>query len=225
MGQSVAELTVARLRQRGYRAEEACPGRKLPALTDIAVAVELEAVDLTEKTASLEVSVLAPASMGAHACLEAALGVGQVLQETGAECTQGSCEFDGLTNLFRTPVTVRYHGTAKPGSWTERAGFSLQINGVDLGCPVSFTGTRAVEDPSDGLVDAPWEFELEEFFRPEDSEEPEPEEPFILRVFRPMQTETYFGCTWVQQKRVVEKTGTRQIRKGIAASRMISQYG
>ena len=224
MGQSITELTVETLRQQGFRAEEACPGRKMPALTQIAVAVELEAVNLTEKTASLEVSVLAPAFMGAQACLEAALAVGQLLQETGGECTQGSCEFDGLTNLFRTPITVRYHGTALPGSWTERAGFYLQINGVDLRCPVSFTGTRAVEDPSDGLEDAPWEFELEEFFRPEDSEESEPEEPFVLRVFRPYQTETFLACTWVHQKRIVEKTGTRQIRKGIAGSRIVSIY-
>jgi len=126
MGQNIVERTVSRLRAGGFRAAAACPGEKIPALTDLAVAVALHEVDLGEKMAVLEVSVLAPASLGAQGCQTAALAVGQLLQNDGASCTQDACEFDGLAGLFCVRILARYAGTAYPDDWTERAGFSVK---------------------------------------------------------------------------------------------------
>jgi len=228
MGRSIVTRAVDTLRNNGFRAEQACPGRKLPALADIAVAVDLDKVDLDkvdlgEQTATLLVSVVAPSAMGAQACLEAALAVGQLLQENGASCVQGSCEFDGLSNLFCTPITAQYAGTALPGDWTERAGFSLKLGDAELRSLVSFTAKRTAGSGT-ALADGVWSFEIEEFFRPEDSEDAEPQEPFVIRAFRPLQTETFRDCTWTEQHRVTEQTGTRQIRKGVAGSRSVSIY-
>ena len=219
MGKSIVTLTVEKLKNSGFRAAEACPGKKLPALTSIAVAVDLQRVDLLEKTAELEISVLAPASMGAQACQKAALSVGQVLQADGADCTQSGCTFDGLANLFCTRIIARYAGTATAEDWAKRAGFSVWLGDQQLGSIVSLTVSkeRNAHDPD-------WVFELEEFFRPEDVEEVDAEEPFRITMYRPMQTEIFTNCYWTYQHRVTEQTGTRQIRRGTAEERAIQRY-
>ena len=222
MGQSIVDRTVSRLREGNFRAAAACPGEKVPALSDLAVAVALHEVDLGEKTAVLEVSVLAPSALGAQACQTAALAVGQLLQNDGASCIQDACEFDGLAGLFRVRILARYAGTAYSDDWTERAGFSVNLGDQTLSSLVSFTARRVAGE--DGISGAVWEFQLEEFFRPEDTEPEDVEEPFVLRMFRPLQTETFRACSWTEQQRVTEQTGTRQIRKGTAASRAVSVY-
>lgn len=217
MGQSIVDRAVSRLREGNFRAAAACPGEKIPALEDIAVAVALHEVDLGEKMAVLAVSVLAPSSLGAQACQSAALAVGQLLQTDGAACTQDACEFDGLAGLFCVRILARYAGTAYPDDWTVRAGFSVNLGEQTLGSLVSFTARRDFSGEG-------WEFQVEEFFRPEDVEPEEVEQPFVLRMFRPLQTETFLECRWTEQQRVTEQTGTRQIRKGTAASRAVSVY-
>lgn len=224
MGKSIVELAVEKLAESGFRAAAACPGQKKPALTDVAVAVELQEVDLGEKIAVLTVSVLAPSSLGAQACQKAALGVSQVLQADGASCVQDSCDFDGLANLFSVRIQARYAGTAFPEDWTPRAGFSVHLGETELGSLISFTARRTTSSDTTSLSDAKWEFQLEEFFRPEDTEESSPEEPFVLRMFRPLQTETFRECVWTEQQRITQQTGTRQIRKGVAGSRAVSAY-
>jgi len=223
VGKSIVALAVARLREGGFRAAEGCPGQKLPALTDIAVAVDLHEVDLGEKTAVLTVSVLAPSAMGAQACQKAALEAGQLLQADGATCVQESCEFDGLANLFCTRITAQYSGTAQADNWTQRAGFHVVLGETRLESLVRFTAHRTAGE-TETLSDAKWHIQLEEFFRPENMEEESPEEPFTLRMVRPYKTETFRGCVWTEQQRVTEQTGTRQIRKGVAESRSTSVY-
>lgn len=224
MGKSIVALAVEKLRAEGFRAAEACPGQKLPALTDIAVAVDLEEVDLREKTAALQISVLAPSSMGAQACQKAALTVGQVLQADGADCVQNGCEFDGLTNLFCTKLTAKYAGTASAENWASRAGFSVSLNDVQLGSLVSFTARRETDETVTEISDAKWFFEVEEFFRPEDTEETAPQGSFTMIVRRPLQMETFRECVWTYQQRVTEQTGTRQIRRGTSIGRAITLY-
>lgn len=224
MGKSIVTLAIEKLRSEGFRAAEAWPGQKLPALADIAVAVDLEKVDLREKTAQLMISVLAPSSMGAQACQKAALTVGQVLQADGADCTQESCVFDGLTNLFCTKITAKYAGTASAEDWASRAGFSVKLGDIQLRSLVSFTAKRETDESAESLGDAKWSFEVEEFFRPEDTEEIEPQEPFTMVMKRPMQMEIFRECKWTYQQRETEKTGTHQIRRGIAAIRSIMLY-
>lgn len=221
MGKSIVTLAVEKLRSNGFRAAEACPGKKMPALTGIAVAVDLQKVDLREKTAALTVSILAPASMGAQACQKAALTVGKVLQADGADCTQESCEFDGLTNLFCTRITAKYAGTASAEDWAERAGFSVKLENVTVRSLVSFTARR---DRTLSGEEAHWTFELEEFFRPEDNEEGEPVSPFTLTMLRPLQQEIFDNCHWTYQERITEQTGTRQIRRGYATNRAVIVY-
>lgn len=216
MGKTIVELTVDKLKAAGFRAAEASPGAKMPALTSIAVAVDLQKVDLLEKTATLTVSILAPASMGSQACQKTALAVGQVLQEDGADCVQESCVFDGLTNLFCTRITAKYAGTASEDDWAKRAGFSVHLGSVSLDSLVSFT---VVQDLDTGTTD--WVFEIEEFFRPEHGEEAEVQEPFELTVHRPTHQEVYKQCYIYYRKRVTEATGTRQIRTGSAETRSV----
>lgn len=219
MGKSIVTLTVEKLKAAGFRAAEACPGKKMPALTGIAVAVDLQKVDLLEKTANLTVSVLAPAAMGAQECQKAALSVGQILQADGAACTQESCQFDGLTNLFCTQITARYAGTASAEDWAKRAGFSVHLNSIVLNSVTAFTATQ---EPEAG--ETKWRFEVEEFFRPEHGEEADPEETFLLTVFRPLQRENFTECYWTYRQRITEPTGTRQIRRGIAERRTVTKY-
>lgn len=217
MGQNIVERTVSRLRAGGFRAAAACPGEKIPALTDLAVAVALHEVDLGEKMAVLDVSVLAPSSLGAQACQKAALAVGQLLQVDGASCTQDACEFDGLANLFCVRILARYAGTAYADDWTVRAGFYVTLGDQTLQSLTSFTARRVYSGSG-------WEVQLEEFFRPEDTEPEEVEGPFTLRMYRPFQTEVFTECSWTERHRVTEPTGTRQIRKGTATTRSVSLY-
>ena len=222
MGRSIVERTVSSLRQGGFRAEAACPGEKIPALEALAVAVDLHEVDLGEKTAVLAVSVLAPSALGAQECQKAALTVGQLLQAEGASCTQDACEFDGLANLFCVRILARYAGTAMPDDWSARAGFFVTMGDLRLSRVERFTARR-VSAGEEGLSDS-WEFQLEEFFRPEDVEPEEAAAPFILRMYRPLQTETFRNCQWTEQQRVTEQTGTRQIRKGTAQGRTVTAF-
>ena len=221
MGKSIVTLVTQKLTEAGFWAAEACPGQKLPKLTDIAVAVELKNVNLREKTAQLNVSVFAPVSMGAQACQKAALSVGQVLLSDGADCTQGSCSFDGLANLFCIKIAAKYSGTVLAEDWTDMAGFSVTLGAAQLGSLVSFTASRKTDDTVTALSDAPWTFELEEFFRPEDPESADPTEPFTLVVQRPLQRETFTECVWTSQERFTEQSGTWQVRKGKAGGRSI----
>jgi len=224
MGKSILTLAVDALNAGGVRAEMGYPGRKMPALTQTAAAVSLHRVDMQQRLAVVQVTVAAPVKLGAEICQETALLAGQILRDQGADCLLSECVFEGQSELFLTQVTAEFSGTALAGFWEDRAGFSAELAGLNLESLVSFTAQRATDSTVTELENAKWQFELEEFFTPEAPEEISPEEPFTLRVFQPYQSESYLNCSWTEQRRVTERTGTRQIRKGIAQSRMVAEY-
>jgi len=72
------------------------------------------------------------------------------------------------------------------------------------------------------LQDAPWEFEIEEFFPWGVQVTLEPEEPFQMDVRSGGKIERYETCKWTERRRISEKTGIRQFRKGKAQSRTLT---
>lgn len=206
MGNLILEQAAAALNAAGIRAERAYPGRTMPAITDIAAAVSLGQAQLREKTVTVLVTVLSPASMGSSVCEEAALETADVLRALDSECTVAACRFDGKTGLFYTEVTAVFS-----------EGPEITLGSAKLKHVVSFSAQRATDDEVTDIDGCLWSFRLEEFFPWGESEEPGQGEPFTLVNGR----ESYESCCWTSQKRVTEAAGTRQIREASVGRRNV----
>lgn len=200
MGQLILDQAVGVLRDAGIRAERAYPGGGMPAITDIAAAVSLKEAQLRQKTVTALVTVLAPASMGAAACEEAALAAGETLRQLGAQCSVEACQFDGRTGLFSAAVTAVFAESVE-----------ITLGSAKLKHVVSFAAWREVDEEITDIDGVYWYFRLEEFFPWGESEEAAPGEPFTLVNGN----ESYTDCRWMSQKRTTEITGIRQIREAV----------
>ena len=203
------------------RADEAYPGRRIPALTGPVAAVRLGKMDRSVRTTTVEVVLMSPASGGGSLCENTALRAIEVLQNMGGTCTKDVCKFDEMADVFYIDVEAEFFGTAMENKWSAGPGYSITIGQQPMPQVVSFSAQRATDQEVTSLANAKWTFVMEELLIPGTSEPPDPGDSFVLKVSRSGGDETFTGCRFTSQQRQDTIKGVTQTRKGIAEKRTV----
>ena len=204
------------------RADEAYPGGRISALTGAVAAVRLGKVDRAVRTTAVQVTVMSPADGGGSACESVALRAIQALEDEGATCQKGICQFDDMADLFYIEITAEFFGVALEDSWSPGPGFAITIGRQPMSWVTDFSSTRKTDDEITSISDATWEFTMVELLGPGSIDPPDPSEPFTLAVTRPLTNETFTGCTWTKVERRDTIRGISQTRTGVAKKREVS---
>lgn len=220
MGTIVGNVIDA-LKASSIRADEAYPGRRIPALTGPVAAVRLGKMDRSVRTTAVEVVIMSPASGGGSLCENTALRAIEALQDMGGTCTKDVCKFDEMADVFFIDIEAEFFGTAMENKWSAGPGYSITIGAQPMPEVVSFSAQRATDDEVTELASAKWTFVLEELLIPGTSEPPDPTEPFVLKVSRSGGDETFAGCRFTSQQRQDTIRGVTQTRKGTAEKRTV----
>lgn len=219
MGTSIVAQVIDKLATDGIRAERGFPGKRMPALEAPGVAVSLAKQDQASGTATVQAAVLCPASLGGEECEMLAVQVYQKIQSLGADCTQGSCSRIGQTDLLCVYVSAVFYGQEGPDGWSK---IKVEMAGVDMPRAVSLSAWQSVDATVTTLSSTAWSWRLEEMFLPEDMEQAEPQEPFMMTVKRGNLSEIYSACTLTSRRVEVTSSGLRRIREGVAQSRTLA---
>ena len=222
MGQTIVKKVIQILQDARIRADEAYPGGRIPALTGPVAAVRLGKVDRAVRSTAVQVTIMGPAQDGGSACEAVALRAVQALEDENGTCQKDLCRFDDMADLFFIEITAEFFGVALENSWSPGPGFAITIGQQELEWATGFSISRQTDKEVTAISDAVWQFTLEELLGPGSVDPPEPIEPFVLTVTRPMGDEVFTGCTWTSVKRQDTIRGISQIRSGIAKNRTIS---
>ena len=220
MGTIVGNVIDA-LKGADIRADEAYPGRRIPALTGPVAAVRLGKIDRSVRTTAVEVVIMSPAAGGGSLCENTALRAVEVLQGMGGTCVKNVCKFDEMADVFYIDMEAVFFGTAMENRWSAGPGYSITIGEQPMTHVVSFSAQRATDDKVTKLADAKWTFVMEELLPPGTSEPADPTEPFALSVVRALGDELFTGCKFTSQTREDTIRGVTQIRKGTAENRTV----
>ncbi len=220
MGTIVSNVIEA-LAAADIRADEAYPGRRIPALTGPVAAVRLGKVDRSVRTTAVQVIIMSPSKSGGSLCEAAALRAVAVLQGMDGTCIKDVCKFDEMADVFYIEIGVSFFGTALESSWSPGPGYAITIGSQPMGNVVSFAAERSTDKDVSTISDAKWHFVMEELLPPGASEPPEPVEPFAITVSRVNGDERFTGCTWTCVKREETIRGVTQVRKGVATARSV----
>ena len=220
MGTIVSNVITA-LSAASIRADEAYPGRRIPALTGPVAAVRLGKIDRSVRTTAVEVVIMSPSSGGGSLCEKTALRAIEALQKMGGTCVKDVCKFDEMADVFYISVEAEFFGTAMENRWSAGPGYSITIGAQPMEQVVSFSVQRSVYADAEGIGNAVWNFTLEELLIPGSSEPPDPAEPFTLTVSRSNGDEQFTGCRFTSQQRQDTIRGITQIRKGTAQNRNV----
>ena len=204
------------------RSDEAYPGGRIPALTGPVAAVRLGKVDRTVRTTAVQVIVMSPSEQGGSICEATALRAIQALEDQGAACRKEVCQFDHMADVFYIEITAEFFGVALEGDWSPGPGYAVTIGIQPMEWATGFSIRRQTDKEVTAITDAKWEFTLEELLGPGSVDPPEPTEPFVLTVTRPLGEEILTGCTWTSVSREDTIRGISQVRTGVAKNRTIS---
>lgn len=221
MGQAIVSNVIQALSNARIRADEAYPGRRIPALTGAVAAVRLGKVDRAVRTTTVEIVVMSPAADGGTLCESTALQAVEALQEMGATCVKDVCKFDEMADVFYIEIQAAFLGAPLGGTWSAGPGYAVTIAAQPIAYAVGFSANRKVGDTVTAISNAKWQFTLEELLPPGTSEPGEATEPFVLTVSRSKGDETFSGCTWTSVHREDTLRGIRQVRSGVAKSRAV----
>lgn len=219
----ILDQVLKALKEAGFRAETAYPGRTYGHLSETAAAVHLHKAD--GSGATVEVMVLCPAAYGGTRCELEALDAARVLRQMGGSCVQNGCRYDSLARIYSVQLLAEFTETE-----AEEAGFQVQINGTPQSHAVSFTGEESPgwqaeyvlgENLPAGIAPGKhlWHICLEEKIPLGCPEEAEPEGEFEVKVVTALKTEIYSHCGWTSLRRELTGSGIRRIRQGIAMLR------
>lgn len=220
MGTIVSNV-IDTLRASQIRADEAYPGRRIPALTGPVAAVRLGKVDRSVRTTRVLVVIMSPAAQGGSLCEATALRAVEALQNMGGTCVKDVCRFDEMASVFYSEIEASFFGTALEGSWSAGPGYSVKIGEQPMTNVVSFSAERSTGGDVTTIGEAKWNFTLEELLPPGTGEPPDPTEPFAVTVSRPGGEESFAGCRWSSVKREETIRGVTQIRRGTAEARNV----
>lgn len=218
---TIVNQVIDALRDENIRADEAYPGRRIPALTGAVAAVRLGKVDRSVRTTTVQVVVMSPAKSGGSLCEGTALRAVEVLQDMGGTCVKDVCKFDEMADVFYIEIEAEFFGTASADDWSGGPGFSVTIGTQALPHIVSFGVQRKTDDEVTAIKDAKWQFTLTELLPPDSSEPPDPSEPFLLTVTRNYTDEILTDCTLISVKREDTLRGISQTRVGMAKTRSV----
>lgn len=220
MGTIVGNVITA-LSAASIRADEAYPGRRIPALTGPVAAVQLGKMDRSVRTTAVKVVIMSPSSGGGSQCENTALRAIEALQKMGGTCVKDLCKFDEMADVFYIGIEAEFFGTAMENKWSAGPGYAITIGAQPMENVVSFSAQRATSDEVTAIGNAPWTFTLEELLIPGTSEPPDPAEPFTLTVSRSNGDELFTGCRFTSQQRQDTIRGVTQTRKGTAEKRSV----
>ena len=218
MGTIVSNV-IDSLRAADIRADEAYPGRRIPALTGPVAAVRLGKVDRSLRSTTVQVTVMCPSEEGGAACEAMALRTIGVLENMGGVCVKGLCQFDEMSDVFHIEITAEFFGVALENGWSAGPGYAITLGKQALSWVTGFSIQRKTDDKVTSISNAVWEFTMEELLGPGSIDPPDPAEPFTLTITRPLTDEVLSGCTWTSVKRTDTIRGISQIRTGVATKR------
>ena len=218
---TIVEKVIDALSAASVRADEAYPGRRIPALTGPAAAVRLGKIDRSVRTTTVQIIVMSPAGEGGRVCEDAALEAVEAVQAMGGTCIKDVCKFDEMADVFYIDIAAEFFGTALADNWSGGPGYSVAVNQQPMEHVVSFSAQRSAGEPEVEFAQAPWTFTMEELLPPGSSEPSDPEEPFSVQVVRSSVDEVFTGCRFTYQYREDTIRGVTQIRRGTAEKRTV----
>lgn len=222
MAASLVIKVINALDDAGILADTAYPGGKMPNISEARVAVCLQKMDHTQRTATVLVTVMVPVKMGGGACEDMAIRVGSLLEQLGGVCVQEECCFNGYADAFYIRVLGTFRGAAAMDTWGSTSDFEVQIGGETLKNAISFKAEQAVDQVTGTpLSTSVWTFKIVEEFGRDQSPTPSPAEPFNVYMVRSAGVECFDTCTWVACQLENTSTGMRQIRTGVAKHRTV----
>jgi len=218
---TIVSQVIDALRDADIRADEAYPGRRIPALTGAVAAVRLGKVDRSVRRTAVQVVIMSPSTDGGSACETAALRAVTVLQNMGGTCVKDVCRFDEMASVFYSEIEADFFGTPLENSWSAGPGYSVKINAQPMDNVVGVAAERKTGNDTTSIADAQWTFTMEELLPPGASEPPDPAEPFTITVIRSSGQESFSECTLSSVKREETIRGVTQTRKGTAKARSV----
>lgn len=230
MGESILAQVLDQLRLIHIASEKAYPGRKHSAIDETVAAVHIHRVDTAERTVTLAISILCPATMGGTACEVKAMEATAALQSIGGVCVQSGCEYDGLARAYCVEILATFYGDIQAEDCTLGEGFQVLMDDNILPYAQSFTGEKLVNwenryciGEAEVVATIPgnvvWKITLEERIPFDYQENIRCDDTFVLRVAHLTGVvETYRGCYWTSVKRQFTSTGIYRLRTGYAQS-------
>lgn len=209
MGQISVAQVVELLSAGGVQAEAAFPAERITRITIPVAAVSIGEVDQGKSTVTALVEILGPKESGGHACQQKALEACNILAAAGGVCRQSGCTFLSKGNVFRVQVEAEFSTVEE---------HTIVVAGRTLPYACSFSAHQKASTETGDLDGVMWEITLEELFPWGVQDTLSVTGPFQVDICCGGNIERYEECTWAERKRVTEKDGIRQIRKGTAMS-------
>lgn len=226
MAMVIVDAVVESLSEAGLSAQKAYPGGAMPNITQAQMAVNLEKLDYTARSATVMVTVMVPVEQGGAACETAAIQVGTVLERLGGVVVQEECRFNAYADAYYIRVLGTFFGSAVMEGWSAASEFTVEVDETVLKNAVSFRAEQAVDDVTGTpLSTAVWTFRLEEKFSWGEGPLPTPTGSFSVTVLRSSGMEIYEECCWTSVELEDTATGLRQVRTGVAKSRAFMVVG
>ena len=220
MAMVIVNSVIEALVEAGLSAQKAYPGGAMPNITQAQMAVNLEKLDYTARSATVLVTVMVPVEQGGAACETAAVQAGTALESMGGVVLQEECRFNAYADAYYIRVLGTFYGSAVMEGWSAASEFTVEIDDTVLKNAVSFRAEQAVDDVTGTpLSTAVWTFRLEEKFGWGEGPLPAPTGSFSVTVLRSSGMEIYEDCVWTSVELEDTTTGLRQIRTGVAKSR------
>ena len=228
----ILQQVLTALKNGGFAAELAYPGRKMPQITGPVAAVHMAKVDSAALTSTVSVTILSPGELGGSACEAEAMEAMELLLGCGAVCVQEGCVYDRVSQLYAVEIRTAFTSVSQSEEEETPAGpgFFVSINGVRHGCAVAFQSEETRDYTAEYVTTEPlpmangtgmvqWSLRLEEQIPVGTAEPAEPSPGFSLVVTTGAKTETYTGCQWTSVSREYSSQGLRRLRKGFALKR------
>lgn len=213
MGQMSIGGVVSLLRTQNIPAEAAFPPESISRITQTVAAVSMDEAVSDQKTVTILVDVVTPREIGGYVCQQKAQEICAILVNAGAVCHQGKCTYSREGSIFLVPVKATFQDVEP---------FTVVTGTLTLPYACGFSAEQVPD--ADGTISqsGAWEFTVEEFFPWGVLDTLEAESPFLLELRSMENAERFWSCRWISRKRIAEKMGIRQIRKGSATKRSVT---
>ena len=219
MAMVIVDTVIQALTEKGLAAQKAYPGAAMPNITQAQLAVNLEKLDYTARSATVLVTVMVPVDQGGAVCEAAAIQAGTALENLGGRVVQEECRFNAYADAYYIRVLGTFYGSAVMEGWNAASEFTVELNETALPNAVSFRAEQAVDEVTGTpLSTAVWTFRLEEKFGWGEGPLPAPTDSFTVTVLRSSGMEIYSECSWTSVQLEDTATGLRQVRTGVAKS-------
>lgn len=236
MGSVTLQRVITALNDSGLVTAPAYPARPFPPISGPVAAVHLTQVDSSAMSATVEVLVVSPGTLGGTLCEETALDALRVLWGLGAVCRQEGCRFDAVSGTFSVSLKATFtqtlpqepEGEGDTGQtvprFSVRVGDTLQPNAISFQAQLETGAQLEYVTAQPGAVAShagtqTWTLRLEEQIPPATGEPANPEGEFALTVADGTGTWKFTGCRWQVVRREYSAQGLHRVRTGFALKR------